>query len=158
MAATPHREPIMRVWMRPSLPSRQQTSCHRCPLWSWLNHGPGSSGWTHLRTAEGSRGKGRIRIQDILEFVASDQTEYHSGQVKRRTLAPMEKDGQIEVDEDTRNRRGTYPEGTLITFLWLHCPVEIFLLTASLISLKWDLTKHILLSSLDRYMQQIYWS
>lgn len=62
-------------------------------------------------------GKGWIRTEDVLDYVASDQTEYHTGQLKRRTLVPMEKAGQIEVDEDTRNRKGTYPNGTLLSFL-----------------------------------------
>jgi three-Cys-motif partner protein len=58
------------------------------------------------------RGKGWINVQAILEKVASDQCDYHTGQVKRGALKPMESDGALEVDKTTRNRRFTYPDGT----------------------------------------------
>ena len=63
------------------------------------------------------RGKGWINIDDILQYVASDRTDYHTGQVKRDTLYPMEGDGRIEIKQGTRKRKGTYPEGTQLRFI-----------------------------------------
>jgi three-Cys-motif partner protein len=58
-----------------------------------------------------------ITIEQVLEFVASDQTDFHTGQVKGGALKPMEQRGEVEVDESTRKRRGTYPPGTRLRFL-----------------------------------------
>ena len=63
------------------------------------------------------RGKGWITIKEALDYVASDRTDYHTGQVKTNALKPMEKDGQIEVREQSRKRKFTYPEGTWLRFL-----------------------------------------
>jgi three-Cys-motif partner protein len=56
-------------------------------------------------------------ISEIISFVKSDATDYHSGQVKRSTLSPMEAAGQVEADPATRNRRATYPDGCRLRFL-----------------------------------------
>ncbi len=63
------------------------------------------------------RSKGWVTIEQVTKFVASDRTDYHTGQHKSRALAPMEDAGEIEVDPDTRNRRRTYPKGTRLRFL-----------------------------------------
>ena len=34
----------------------------------------------------------------------SDITDYHSGQYKKRTLIPMEKNGEIDVDDSSRKK------------------------------------------------------
>lgn len=60
--------------------------------------------------------KGMIKIDQILNFVRTDKTDYHSGQV-RKVLKQMEEDGQIEVDPRSRKKRSTYPDGTKIRFL-----------------------------------------
>jgi hypothetical protein len=52
----------------------------------------------------------------VEEFVASDQTDYHTGQLKTYALKPMEKEGQIKIDETSRKKRGTYPPGTRLRF------------------------------------------
>ncbi len=62
-------------------------------------------------------GEDWISIEAILDFVSSDRTDYHRSQVKRNALKVLEVDGLLEVDEATRNRRGTYPEGTKVRFL-----------------------------------------
>ena len=59
---------------------------------------------------------GWVSVEDVLEFVRSDQTIYHDGQVKRSTLKPMEDRELIHVDPNTRNRRGTYPKGCRVRF------------------------------------------
>ena len=59
---------------------------------------------------------GWVSVEDVLEFVRSDQTIYHDGQVKTPALKPMEKRGLLRVDPDTRNGGGTYPKGCLIKF------------------------------------------
>ena len=63
------------------------------------------------------RNKGWIPIKDIEDFVASDKTDYHTGHIRKAALVPMEKGGEIEIDEKTRSRKCTYPEGTKIRFL-----------------------------------------
>jgi hypothetical protein len=62
------------------------------------------------------RQAGWIRIEDVIDFVASDKTDYHSSQVKRDVLVPMEKSGEIEVRDDTRKKKNTYPDGTIVRF------------------------------------------
>lgn len=61
--------------------------------------------------------KGSVGIQEVLDFVGSDQTDYHTGQVRRHALVPMETADKIKVDEDTRNKKRTYPKGTHLRFL-----------------------------------------
>jgi hypothetical protein len=60
---------------------------------------------------------GWIRIESVLEFVASDRTDYHSSQVKREVLVPMEKSAEIEVRADTRKKKNTFPDRTILRFL-----------------------------------------
>jgi hypothetical protein len=54
---------------------------------------------------------------NVIEFVASDKTDYHSSQVKREVLVPMEKSGAVEVRDDTRKKKNTYPDGTILRFV-----------------------------------------
>jgi three-Cys-motif partner protein len=63
------------------------------------------------------QGKEWVRIEDVEQFVMSDRTDFHKGQLKRKTLAPMEKAGRIKVDETTRKRKGSFPEGALLRFV-----------------------------------------
>lgn len=63
------------------------------------------------------RGSGWVNIQTISDFVASDQTDYHTSQFKRGALVPMEDSGEIEVDKGSRKRKHTYPDGTRLRFL-----------------------------------------
>jgi len=71
-----------------------------------------------LKTALQSkfRQAGWISVADVIEFVASDKTDYHSGQVKR-VLKLMEVAREIEVQDGTRERKNTYPDGTKLRFL-----------------------------------------
>jgi hypothetical protein len=62
------------------------------------------------------KGRGWIRIEDIEEFVGSDRTDYHSGQLRRGALIPMEDLEEIEIDEKTRKKKRSYPDGTRIRF------------------------------------------
>ena len=61
--------------------------------------------------------KGWQRIEDVLDFVKSDATAFHSGHLKVKTLRPMEAGGKIEVKPDTRNKKGRYPNGTILRFI-----------------------------------------
>jgi three-Cys-motif partner protein len=63
------------------------------------------------------RGKGWVGIGEVEDFVSSDQTDYHTGQLRRGALVPLENDGRVQVDESTRRRRRTYPSGTRLRFL-----------------------------------------
>jgi three-Cys-motif partner protein len=63
------------------------------------------------------RGKGWVTIQQVANFVASDKTDYHTGQIKKNALVPMEDAKEIKPDPKTRNRRRTYPDGTKLRFL-----------------------------------------
>lgn len=61
-------------------------------------------------------GEGLVTIEEVIEFVSSDQTDFHKGQLKTPVLKPMEDEGLLTADEDSRNYRGTYPDGTRIRF------------------------------------------
>ena len=61
--------------------------------------------------------KGWQRIEDVVNFVKSDATPFHSSHLKMKTLKPMEAGGKIEVKPDTRKKKGTYPDGTILRFL-----------------------------------------
>jgi three-Cys-motif partner protein len=63
------------------------------------------------------RGQGWITIEQVLEFVGSDQTDFHQGQVKRPVLVPMEKEKLIEVDPKGRKRKGSFADGTRLRFV-----------------------------------------
>jgi len=58
-----------------------------------------------------------VDVRNVLDFVASDATDFHRGQVKRPVLKPMEKEELIEVVESPRKRSYGYPDGTKIRFL-----------------------------------------
>ena len=58
-----------------------------------------------------------VPIKTVLDFVSSDKTEYHRSQVKKNALRELESEGLLKVDETTRRRRGTYPDGTRVRFL-----------------------------------------
>jgi three-Cys-motif partner protein len=57
-----------------------------------------------------------VTIEQVTAFVASDAVEYHTGQLKRCALRPMEIAGRIAVDEGTRKRRGTFPPNCRLRF------------------------------------------
>ena len=59
---------------------------------------------------------GWVSIEEIEEFVRSDATIYHTGQLRSKALRPMEKSGRIGVDPKTRKKRFSYPEGCRINF------------------------------------------
>jgi three-Cys-motif partner protein len=58
-----------------------------------------------------------VTIGDLTEFVCSDRTFFHTGHLKRETLAPMEREGLLEVEGRPGRRRGQFPDGTRIKFL-----------------------------------------
>ena len=62
-------------------------------------------------------GNGWVAIADVEEFVGSDKTDYHTGQVRKGALIPMEQADEIEVDPLSRKRLRTYPSGTRLRFL-----------------------------------------
>jgi three-Cys-motif partner protein len=55
-------------------------------------------------------------ISKVTKFVMSDSTDYHSGQLKKRTLKPMEIEGQVVADASSRQRVWTYPDGCRLKF------------------------------------------
>lgn len=57
------------------------------------------------------------KIANVEEFVKSDATDFHSGQLKMKTLKPLEVEGKIEAKQGTRKRPRTYPKGTVLRFL-----------------------------------------
>ncbi|NUM53973.1 MAG: three-Cys-motif partner protein TcmP [Candidatus Hydrogenedentes bacterium] len=63
------------------------------------------------------RNSGWVKIEEIENFVRSDETDYHSGHLKVKTLRPMESEGTILVDEKTRRRKFAYTPGTRIRFV-----------------------------------------
>ena len=67
--------------------------------------------------AQQYRGRGWIPIEEILDFVRSDETLFHSSQLKKGALVPMEQNSHLEVKPGSRKKRYTYPDGTLLRFL-----------------------------------------
>lgn len=65
------------------------------------------------------QGAGFISIDEVLDYVASDATDFCTTHVKTRTLQPMEKSRppQVAVDESSRKQRYRYPAGTRLKFL-----------------------------------------
>lgn len=63
------------------------------------------------------RGKGWVTVDQVEEFVGSDQTDFHTGHLRKQTLVPMEDQGLIEIDPATRKKKHTYPEGVRIRFI-----------------------------------------
>lgn len=63
------------------------------------------------------KSKGWVKIDEVIDFVRSDATDFHSGHLKGSTLRPMEERGEIVVDSDSRKRKGTYPNGTMLRFV-----------------------------------------
>jgi three-Cys-motif partner protein len=85
-----------------------------------LTLGLGAVDYSPLKTALQTKfhGKGWVSIEQVLEFVGSDQTDFHTGQVKKNVLAPLEDQGLIEIDSKTRTRRRhTFPSHTRLRFL-----------------------------------------
>jgi hypothetical protein len=70
----------------------------------------------HLRNAlcQGITVNG-YQIWTLIGFVEGPTTS--GGQVKRNILRPMELTGRKEVDESTRNRKCTCPDGTQLEFV-----------------------------------------
>jgi len=46
----------------------------------------------------------------------SDETDFHSGQVKTKTLRIMEDKDLIDIKNGTRKRKKSYPAGTELRF------------------------------------------
>jgi three-Cys-motif partner protein len=53
-------------------------------------------------------------IDDLIDFVASDRCAYYSGQLKG-VLKEMEAAADLEVQDGTRKKRNTYPDGAVLT-------------------------------------------
>ena len=61
--------------------------------------------------------RGWQRIEDVEDFVKSDATDFHSGQLRRKTLSPMEKNGKIKVERPPGRSKAYFSDGTRILFL-----------------------------------------
>ena len=57
------------------------------------------------------------RIEAVEAFVKSDETPFHTSQLRREALVPMEKSERVEVKEGTRKQKGRYPPGTMLRFV-----------------------------------------
>ena len=57
-----------------------------------------------------------VTIEDIEQFMSSDRTEFHTEQYKQ-VLRDMEDKGELNVDQDSRPRKGTFPDGTRLMFV-----------------------------------------
>lgn len=88
-----------------------------------LNFGPNLTDFTQLQDALKDEfiPKGWVKIKDVIDFVKSDKTRFHSNHLKTSTLKPMEEHGEIEVRSNSARRKGTFPEdedkGVEIRFL-----------------------------------------
>ncbi len=62
--------------------------------------------------------KGWVTIENVGEFVMGDKTEFHTGHLKRKTLSPMERVGELEARSSAPNRRrGSFKSGTQLRFV-----------------------------------------
>lgn len=57
-----------------------------------------------------------VSVEDLTRWVQGDGTDFHEGHLKG-ALRQMERDGRIQVDEASRKRKGTYPDGTRLRFV-----------------------------------------
>ena len=55
-----------------------------------------------------------VLIKDVIDYVIT-KTPFHSGQVKVKTLKPMQQAGRIS--SPNQKKKGTFPDGTLVEFL-----------------------------------------
>lgn len=55
----------------------------------------------------------KVPVQHVLDWVVA-QTPYYSGQVKRRTLAVMQRAGTISAENQARKNQ--FPDGTIVVF------------------------------------------
>ena len=59
-----------------------------------------------------------VTLKEVEVFIMSDKTEFHSGHLKRKTLLPMERDGELEVKStDPKRKRGSYRTVTHLKFI-----------------------------------------
>ncbi len=75
---------------------------------------------TPLRAAMLTRFAGRTVSMSELERWVLLETDYHDGHIKKRTLAPLEKEGKIECVPplwNPKRRKGTFPIGSSVKFL-----------------------------------------
>ncbi len=86
---------------------------------SQLHLGPTMVDYSPLKRAlyEQFKSITEVSIEAVVDFVKSDETDFHSGQLRTHALRPMEAGGTIEVIPGTRRRRNTYPSGTKLRFL-----------------------------------------
>ena len=61
--------------------------------------------------------KGWVQVDEIENFLKTDETIYHSGHLKSYALKPMELNDLLEVKESTRRLKRTYPTGTVLRFI-----------------------------------------
>lgn len=59
--------------------------------------------------------KSWVSVDDIENYVSSDSTYFHTGQL-REVLRDMERRDSLQVKDSTRKRRNTYPPGCKIRF------------------------------------------
>ena len=57
-----------------------------------------------------------VTVEDVEQFLSSDRTEFHTGQYKQ-VLREMEDKGEINVDQDSRYKKGSFPDGTRLMFV-----------------------------------------
>lgn len=58
-----------------------------------------------------------IPIEAIEQFVMTDETVFHTGHLRRRTLQPMERDGRVEVHRPSGARGFSNRKGITVRFL-----------------------------------------
>ena len=58
-----------------------------------------------------------VDIATVIDFAKSDGTMFHSGQLKRDTLRPMEQEKAIIVERPAGSKQGSFPPGSKIRFL-----------------------------------------
>lgn len=56
------------------------------------------------------------QVEQLETFMKTDTTDYHSGQLRKEALVPLEVEGFIEVDPTTRKRKNKHPKRCRLRF------------------------------------------
>lgn len=62
-------------------------------------------------------GKGWVTLTSVLDFVASDRTDYHTSHLRKLALAPLEEEGHLEVSVRGKRHGRCYPPSCNLKFI-----------------------------------------
>ena len=57
-----------------------------------------------------------VTIEEVEDYMMSDDTMFHKGHLRQKTLQPMERDGEVQVLKSPRKNNFGHPKGTVLRF------------------------------------------